>query len=140
MKLVDANVLLYAVSESTRQHEAARAWLDDALNREETVAFCWVVILAFLRISTRPGIFPRPLSANQASEVMDGWLSRPNAVVVEPTSRHLSTMRSMLSVAGTAGNLVSDAHLAALAIEHKADVVTFDADLTRFEVSVVKPS
>ena len=139
MKLVDANVLLYAVNKSTPHHEVARTWLDDALDGEETIAFCWVVMLAFLRISTRPGIFATPLSANEAADVLDAWLSQPNAVVVEATMRHFLLLRGMLSSVGTAGNLVSEAHLAVMAIEHSAEVVTFDADLSRFDVTVVRP-
>jgi toxin-antitoxin system PIN domain toxin len=139
MKLVDANVLLYAVNKSAPHHEVARTWLDDALDGEETIAFCWVVMLAFLRISTRPGIFATPLSANEAADVLDAWLSQPNAVVVEPTMRHFLLLRGMLRSVGTAGNLVSDAHLAVIAIEHSAEVVTFDADLSRFDVTVVRP-
>jgi uncharacterized protein len=136
---MDANVLLYAINKDAQHHVVARRWLDDALGGEETVAFCWVVMLAFLRISTHPSIFPMPLSANEASDVLDAWLSQPNAVVVEPTMRHFLLLKSMLSSAGTAGNLVSDAHLAALAAEHGAEVVTFDADLARFGVTVVRP-
>lgn len=139
MKLLDANVLLYAINRDGPHHKAARTWLDDALEGDETVAFCWVVMLAFLRISTHPGIFANPLSVNEAADVLDSWLSQPNAVMVEPTARHFILLRGLLSSAGSAGNLVSDAHLAAIAMEHGAEVVTFDADLGRFDVSVVRP-
>lgn len=132
MKLVDANVLLYAVNADARQHEPAREWLDHALSGEETVAFSWVVLLAFIRISTHPGIFGSPLSAETAFDVAEAWLAQPGAVLVEPTRRHPGILRGLLADVGTAGNLVNDAHLAALAIEHRADVVSFDADFTRF--------
>jgi toxin-antitoxin system PIN domain toxin len=139
VKLLDANVLLYAVNRDVPHHEAARTWLDDALDGDEAVVFCWVVMLAFLRISTHPGIFATPLSVNEAADVLDAWLSQPNAVVIEPTIHHFITLRTMLASSGTGGNLVTDAHLAAIALEQGADVVTFDADLTRFKVNVVRP-
>jgi hypothetical protein len=132
MKLVDANVLLYAVNERSHQHEVARGWLDGALNGRETVGFAWMVILAFLRLATHPRVFPSPLDAADATSIVIRWLGRPTAVVVEPTERHLSTLSELLGKAGTGGNLVNDAHLAALAINHGADVMSFDADFARF--------
>lgn len=132
MKVVDANVLLYAVNSDTPQHRTARDWLDHALNGEQTVGFTWLVLLAFTRISTHPGIFTRPLTATEAFDVTAGWLGRPGAVVVEPTHRHPAILRGIVEQLGTAGNLVNDAHLAAIAVEHGAEVVTFDADFTRF--------
>ncbi|MFF5992456.1 type II toxin-antitoxin system VapC family toxin [Prauserella flavalba] len=133
MKIVDANVLLYAVNSDVPQHRAAREWLDEALSGEETVGFSWIVLLAFLRISTHPGIFPRPLSQETAFDTVEAWLGQPGAVLVEPTSRHAGMLRGLLGKAGTAGNLVNDAHLAAIAAQHGAEVVSFDADFTRFE-------
>lgn len=132
MKVVDANVLLYAVNEDAPHHEAAHDWLDAALAGRETVGFAWIVVLAFLRLSTRPGLFPRPLDANQAANVVEGWLDRPAALVLAPTSRHLGVLRGLLTTVGTAGNLVNDAHLAALAAEHGGEVVSFDGDFGRF--------
>ncbi|RBM16431.1 VapC toxin family PIN domain ribonuclease [Prauserella sp. PE36] len=133
MKIVDANVLLYAVNSDVPQHRAAREWLDEALSGEETVGFSWIVLLAFLRISTHPGIFPRPLSQDTAFDTVEAWLSQPGAVLVEPTTRHAGVLRGLLGKAGTAGNLVNDAHLAATAAQHGAEVVSFDADFTRFD-------
>jgi toxin-antitoxin system PIN domain toxin len=130
--IVDANVLLYAVNSGSVHHEVARSWLDDALARPATVGFSWAVVLAFMRISTQRAVFERPLAAEEAIETCRAWLSQPSAVVVEPTSRHLDVLAGLLVSAGTAGNLVSDAHLAALAVEHAAELVTFDADFGRF--------
>lgn len=132
MKLVDANVLLYAVDEKATSHRAARAWLDSALAGAETVAFTWVALLGFLRIATHGAIFPRPLTLDEASALVAGWLARPSAVVVQPTERHLDLLRGLLGPIGTAGNLVTDAHLAALALEHGAELVSFDTDFARF--------
>ncbi len=132
MKVVDANVLLYAVNEDAPHHQAARDWLDAALAGRETVGFAWIVVLAFLRLSTRSGLFPRPLDANQAAEVVEGWLDRPAALVLAPTPRHLGVLRGLLATVGTAGNLVNDAHLAVLAAEHGGEIVSFDRDFGRF--------
>lgn len=138
MLLVDANVLLNAVNQRGREHDAARAWLGAALGGGEAVAFAWTVVLAFLRLSTHPAVFPRPLTAGQAAEVVEAWLGAPPAVTVEPTRRHLSLLRGLLERAGTAGNLVGDAHLAALALEHGATVVSFDRDFARFEGVILR--
>ena len=132
MKLVDANLLLYAVNEDAPNHESARAWLDSALNRTEAVGFAWIVLLAFLRLSTRPDLFRRPLTFDQAADVVADWLTAPPAVVINATSRHLELLRGLVQTTGAAANLVNDAHLAALALEHDAAVVSYDRDFGRF--------
>jgi toxin-antitoxin system PIN domain toxin len=91
------------------------------------------VLLGFVRLSTHPGIFPSPLDPDQAFDVVESWLDRPASIVVEPTVRHLSVLRGLLTPLGTAANLVNDAHLAALAVEHGAEIVSFDADFLRFQ-------
>lgn len=133
MKLVDANVLLYAVNEDASSHEDAHLWLDGALAGRETVGFAWIVLLAFLRLSTHGAIFPRPLTLDEAAGVVELWLDRPAAIVVHPSGRHLSLLRGLLAEVGTAANLVNDAHLATLALEHGAEIVSFDRDFGRFE-------
>lgn len=132
MKLPDANVLLYAYDDSSPRHAKAKAWLEAALAGAETVAFAWTVLLAFVRISTNPRIFAEPLTADEALELAASWLDQPPATVVEPTRRHLRVLADLLADAGTAGNLVTDAHLAALSIEHGAEIVSTDADFGRF--------
>ena len=133
MQIVDANVLLYAVNERSNQHDAAKGWLDNALSGRETVGFSWITLLAFVRLATHPSVFPDPLSIDDAASVVRAWLDQPTSVVVEPTTRHIDIVEELLSDLGTAGNLVNDAHLAALALEHGADIVSFDADFSRFE-------
>lgn len=133
MKLVDANVLLYAVNRDEHHHAQARGWLDRALRGTETVGFTWPVLLGFLRVSTRAAVFARPLEARKAVEVARGWLDQGPAVVIEPTPRHLDVLAGLLGESGAAGNLVSDAHLAALALEHDATVISYDTDFDRFE-------
>lgn len=132
MKIVDANVLLYAVNESAEHHDEAVTWLDGALNGRSTVGFSWVSLLAFLRLSTKIGLFPSPLTVEQAVDRSRAWLSQPTSVLLEPTSRHLDVLCGLLNPLGSGGNLVSDAHLAALAIEHRGEVVTYDSDFGRF--------
>ena len=133
MRIVDANVLLYAVNMDAPLHVPAREWMDDALNGPEPVGFAWVVLLAFLRLSTRPGLSPRPLDLQTAAGVVETWLAAAPAIVVHPTPRHLTVLHGLLGVVGTAGNLVNDAHLAALALEHGGEVVSFDRDFLRFQ-------
>jgi len=132
MKVVDANVLLYAVNADAPHHRTARRWLDAALNGTESVGFAWVVVLAFLRLSTNASLFPRPLAPDDAFNVVEAWLDQPTAVVLQPTPRHADLLRGLLEPLGLAANLVNDAHLAGLAIEHGAEVVSFDSDFSRF--------
>jgi toxin-antitoxin system PIN domain toxin len=131
--VVDANVLVYATDEDAPLHADARSWLLGAFARPEAIGFAWTVLLAFLRLSTHAGVFPRPLSPKQATDVVERWLGQPTAVLLEPGRRHLSLLRGLLAESGTAGNLVNDAHLAALALEHGATIVSFDRDFGRFE-------
>ncbi|ANS80659.1 Toxin 1, PIN domain [Serinicoccus hydrothermalis] len=133
MKVVDANVLLYAVNPSARHHEASRRWLDGALSGSETVGFSWLVLTAFVRLSTKVGLFPHPLQPGQAIAVVRAWLGAPGARMLEPGGAHLTLMESILSEVGSGGNLVSDAHLAAIALEANAGVVSYDTDFSRFE-------
>jgi toxin-antitoxin system PIN domain toxin len=130
--LVDANVLLYAVDSSSAHHERSRTWLDDSLAGAEAVGLAWIALLAFIRIGTNPAILTHPMTADDATAQVETWLAAPAAVVAQPTARHAGVLRGLLRDTGTAGNLTTDAHLAALAIEHGADVVSHDRDFARF--------
>lgn len=132
MNLPDANLLIYAVDETATHHPAARRWLDGRLSGDETLAFTWVVLLAFVRLTTNPRIFERPFSPSEALDVVDGWLDQPTVTVVGPTERHRRVLRELLKATGTAGNLTTDAHLAAVAIEHGATLCSVDRDFGRF--------
>jgi uncharacterized protein len=132
VKLVDANVLVYAVNVDARQHERSIRWLDDALSGSETIAFAWIALLAFVRLTSKVGLFPTPLTTDGAMDRVDSWLAAPSAVVVEPTVDHQRLVRDLLRPLGVGGNLVNDAHLAALAIEHRCEIVSFDHDFGRF--------
>lgn len=133
MKLVDANVLLYAVNEDAPHHHEARDWLDGSLSGRDTVGFAWVVMLAFVRLATRVDLFPRALPVAGAFDRVDAWLGQASAVVVSESERHARIMRGLLEPLGTGANLVNDAHLAALSIEHRAGIVSYDNDFSRFD-------
>ncbi len=132
MKLVDANVLLYAVNEDARHHDESIGWLDGALSGGDTVAFSWLVLLAFVRLATKEGLFPRPLAVDEAMARVEAWLGAGPAVVVQPTVDHTRVLSDLLAGVGAGGNLVNDAHLAALAVEHRCDIVSYDTDFGRF--------
>lgn len=132
MKLPDVNLLLYAIDAEAKVHERARAWLEDTLSGTEEVGFAWAVLLGFARLSTNPRIYEDPLPVDEAFDFIDGWLDQPVATVVEPTSRHAAILRELLEPLGAGGNLISDAHLAALAIEHGAELCSRDNDFARF--------
>lgn len=133
MKLPDVNLLVYAADESSPHHEPVRSWFEETLSGTEEVGFAWLVLLGFIRISTNPAAFGNALSPARAFEFVDSWLDQPIATIVHPTHRHATTLRRLLEPLGTAGNLTSDAHLAALAIEHGAELYSRDNDFGRFE-------
>jgi toxin-antitoxin system PIN domain toxin len=132
MKIVDANVLLYAVNQDAVQHTTLRTWWERAISSDEPIGLCWVVLLAFLRISTHPRAFARPLTPEQALGTVDQWISHPNARLIAETDEHWAILRTLLATSGTAGNLATDAHLAAIAITRGAVLVSCDADFSRF--------
>jgi uncharacterized protein len=132
VNVVDANVLLYAVNEADPKHARSRQWLDAALAGREPVGFSWIVLLAFLRLSTKTGLFPRPLTVEGALARVRAWIDQPPSLVLEPTPRHFDILSGLVNGVGAGANLVNDAHLAALALEHNGRVVTYDSDFGRF--------
>lgn len=133
MKIVDANVLLYAVNAASTHHEASRRWLDGALSGSDNVGLAWVPLLAFVRLSTKVGLFPSPLPPADAVRQVVDWTTAPGATTIGPTARHGDILHTLLARLGTGGNLVNDTHLAALAIEHRASIVSYDNDFSRFD-------
>ena len=121
-------------------HDRPRRWLDNSLAGNEIGCVLLGCLLAFLRLTTNRPSFPAALPVGVACDQVEDWLTRPAAVVVEPTTRHASILRGLLDQSGTAGNLTTDAHIAALAIEHGAEVVTFDRDFARFGVRYMRPA
>lgn len=132
MILVDANLLIYAIDADSPHHARAKRWLEETLSGETWVALPWVVILAFLRITTRTGILRNPLPPEEAFAYLDSWLRQPYVRAVGPGENHWPILRNLLQSSGTAGNLTSDAHLAALALEHGCTIVSADNDFRRF--------
>ncbi|MSQ19731.1 MAG: PIN domain-containing protein [Betaproteobacteria bacterium] len=132
MKLPDVNVLLFAANQGSDEHEAARTWLESAFEDQGGVAFAWIALLGFIRLATWRGIFARPLAIDEALSVVRTWLDEPSTRVLHPTERHAQVLGRLLIAAGAGGNLITDAHLAALAIEHGATLGSFDRDFERF--------
>jgi toxin-antitoxin system PIN domain toxin len=132
VKLPDVNLLLYAIDQDSPRHDSARPWVEGLFGGTETVALAWAVMLAFVRLTSKPQVMTRPFAVDEALDVVDGWLARPNVVVVQPTDRHARILRELLAPLSTGGNLTTDAHLAALSIEHRADLCSSDADFSRF--------
>ena len=132
MKLLDLNLLIYAVNEDTAHHNTAKSWIETQFNGTESIGIPWIVILGFLRIMTNRKIFSTPLSEETAIELIDAWLQHPLITIPEPGANHWSLVKELILETGTAGNLTSDIHLAAIAIEHGAKLYTLDADFSRF--------
>jgi len=130
--IVDANVLLYARNQEDPRHDPARRWLEDSLNGDTRVGLPWQSLSAFLRIATNPRAFPDPLSPDEAWQQVEEWLDAPRAWVPEPTSRYREVLGRLVRTHRVRGALVTDAQLAALAIDHGVAMVSTDADFARF--------
>jgi toxin-antitoxin system PIN domain toxin len=138
--LLDANLLIYAVDADSSQHKRARRWLEETLSGDTSVGLPWIVVLAFIRITTRAGIMAKPLPLEQAIGFIDDWLAQPCVALVGPGDAHWPVLKNLLITGGAAGNLTSDAHLAALAIEHGCEIASADNDFRRFTgVTLVNP-
>jgi toxin-antitoxin system PIN domain toxin len=131
VKLVDVNVLLYASDDTSSHHGSARPWLATALQRTERLVIPWIVTVAFLRISTSQG-YARPLTVEQAVSFVRPLSRAENVVAGQPDERHLDRVADLLTATGVGGNLVNDAHLAALALQYDATVISYDNDFSRF--------
>lgn len=132
MILIDSNILIYAHVRSFPQHERARGWLDAQLNNNSPVGLPWPSLLGFLRITTNPRVLQNPESMAEAWGQVAAWLDCEVAWIPQPTERHRNLLESLLAAPGVQGNLVPDAHLAALAIEHGLLLYSTDGDFARF--------
>jgi toxin-antitoxin system PIN domain toxin len=130
--LVDANLLIYARSTEAEQHAKAGQWLDEQLNGSTSVGLPWHSLLAFLRIMTNPRIMVRPETMSLAWQQVTDWLSCDNVWIPQPTERHAHVLGQFVSTSRVHGNLVPDAHLAALAVEHGLTLCSADGDFARF--------
>ena len=140
MILVDANIVLYAYHPRAEQHKLCRRWIEDALSGLTPIGFPWLTIWAFLRISTNPRAFEQPLDMSEAEQIVSSWLDVPVVRLIEPGERHWQILRKLLVEAQVRGPLVTDAVMAALALEHGASVCTADQDFARFPgVKTINP-
>ena len=133
MILIDANLLLYATNIRAPEHTAANAWLKGIFAGTETIALSWVVLWAFLRVSTNRKIWTQPKTPAEAFAIVREWLAQPGVVVVQPGARHAELLEELLITSRTVGPLVTDAALAALAIENGATLASTDRDFRRFK-------
>jgi len=132
VKLLDANILLYAYDSESVQHAACRTWLQTAFNDEETIALPWQTVLAFVRIVTNPRAVRRPLTGSEACAIADSWLQRPNVLVLDAGERFWEIFQTQMVEAQVSGPLVTDTALATLAMEHGATLCSTDRDFRRF--------
>ncbi|WP_287601806.1 type II toxin-antitoxin system VapC family toxin [Thiothrix sp.] len=132
MILVDANLLIYAINQNAPLHRQAKTWCERVLSGTQIVGIPWVAALAFVRIVTNPRIFPTPLSVEQALAYIDDWLAQPVVKLVSPGDKHWEILRNLLLQTGTAANLTTDAHIAALALEQGYNIYSCDNDFKRF--------
>ncbi len=132
MILVDANLLIYAVNPNAPQHLAARQWLEEVLSGSIWVGLPWICLIAFVRITTRTGVFANPLKVEAALEYVDAWLKQPFVQPISPGNGHWPILRNLLHSSGAAGNLTTDAHIAAMALERGAAICSADYDFRRF--------
>lgn len=132
MTIIDANVLLYAYNADAPQQRAAAQWLKELFQSGETVALPWMTVWAFLRICTNSRIWANPWPAKDAFAIIDEWLAQPGVVILQPGPRHLKLLEALTIEHGVSGPLVTDAVLAALALEHGATLASTDQDFSRF--------
>jgi toxin-antitoxin system PIN domain toxin len=130
--LVDANILIYSHVASFSRHNAAHKWLDQQLNGSTRVGLPWGSLLAFLRLVTNPRVFERPEPMADAWHQVRAWLACETAWIPQPTERHADLLNELLALPGVHGNLVPDAHLAALALGHGLTLCSTDGDFARF--------
>ena len=129
---MDANLLLYAIDTASPHHTAAKTWWDGKLAEANPLGLAWVTILAFLRLSTNPRVFRNPCTITEAFMHVESWLARPFIqIVVEPPD-HWTRLRDLLRALGAGGDVTTDAHLAALALAHDAELCSADRDFSRF--------
>ncbi|MSU65859.1 MAG: PIN domain-containing protein [Opitutus sp.] len=131
MIVPDANLLLYAYDSESPFHSGASRWWAALLSGVEPVGLCPVVVFAFLRLSTHGKVFEQPMTVSEASQCVTSWIARPNVRLLVAGPGHVASVCGLLAKAGTAGNLVTDAQIAALALEYGATVHTADTDFSR---------
>ena len=132
MILPDINLLIYAYDQTSTHHARARQWWESQLNGSQMIGLSWVTLLGFIRLLTNPRIFQNPYPPREILAIVKTWLEQPHVKIVQPSENHFARLASLIEQLGTAGNLTTDVHLAALAIERGLILQTTDADFARF--------
>ena len=132
MILPDINLLVYAYDPRSRHHAPARHWWEDQLNGSRMIGLAWVGVLGFIRILTNRRMYENPYTPSEILDIVRSWLEQPHVEIIHPSGRHFTLLANLIEQIGTAGNLTTDAHLAALAIERGLILQTTDADFARF--------
>lgn len=132
MILPDINLLIYAHDETSMYHSRARQWWENQLNGSQMIGLSWVTLLGFIRLLTNPRIYQNPFSATEVLAIVKTWLEQPHVKIMHPSEQHFTLLANLIEQIGAAGNLTTDAHLAALAIERGLILQTTDADFARF--------
>lgn len=132
MIIPDVNLLIYAHNRAAAWHERARVWWEDLVEREQPIGLPWAVMLGFVRLVTHPSVLVAPLAPLDALGRVRGWLEQPSVRLVEPGPRHIELLGELFGSTGVGGSLTTDTHLAALAMEHQAELHSNDADFARF--------
>jgi len=132
MTIIDANLLIYFYNEASEHHPRAATWVDSLINSTEQIGLPWITLWAFLRLSTAPRVLPRPLSPADAFAIVRDWIEQPAVIVVQPASRYAAILERLVVGTGARAGLVTDAALAALAIENGATLASADHDFSRF--------
>ena len=133
MLFPDVNILVYAHNLATPEHQACKAWLESALDADDPVCFSWHTILGFVRIITTIRMVPEPLTAKEAMDIADDLMGAPSSQMLVPGDRHFAIFRRLVNETGISGARLSDAHLASLAVEHGATIVSADRDSRSFD-------
>ena len=132
MRLADTNLLIYAADKDSPHHAVSHRWLEDSLSNSQGLGLAWLSVIGFIRLTTHLKLSVTQRTVTQALSYVDDWLIHANCHILHPTVRHADILARLLLGVGTAGNLTNDAHLATLAIEHNAEICTFDRDFKRF--------
>lgn len=132
MIVPDINLLVYAYNRQAPHHAKAKTWWEGLLNGSEPVGMPWAASCGFIRLMTHPSVLDPPLGPGEAVRHVRAWLERPLVEILEPGPRHLEILERLLRAVGVAGNLTTDAHLAAIAIEYQCELHSNDSDFARF--------
>ena len=133
MIIPNVNLVLDAYNPASVRHTAASDWWNRTMIGPQPIGLAWVTILGFIRISTHRRASPNPVFPTEATRRVSTWLENPRVRIITPGERHTKLLFGLLEDLGTAGNLTTDAHLAALAIEYQAEIASTDTDFARFK-------